>query len=94
MTIRCEHPEELSRRISERFDVQPRCVGDTLRIEQERGHELLRDLVEAFSAEVMSVSLAKPTLEDVFINRTGHRFWDRPSTGGDRGESQSAEDRA
>jgi hypothetical protein len=23
-----------------------------------------------------SASLGKPTLEDVFIDRTGHRFWD------------------
>jgi hypothetical protein len=23
-----------------------------------------------------AVSLAKPTLEDVFIARTGHRFWE------------------
>ncbi|MCH8840892.1 MAG: ABC transporter ATP-binding protein, partial [Planctomycetes bacterium] len=38
--------------------------------------EFLRDLVEAFSDDVKTVSLGKPTLEDVFIDRTGHRFWD------------------
>ena len=34
------------------------------------------DLVAAFPAEITAVSLAKPTLEDVFIARTGHRFWE------------------
>jgi ABC-2 type transport system ATP-binding protein len=33
------------------------------------------DLVEAFPGEIDSVSIAKPSLEDVFIRRTGHRFW-------------------
>jgi ABC-2 type transport system ATP-binding protein len=50
--------------------------GDGGRTAGARGHELVRDLVEAFPEEVASVSLGKPTLEDVFIERTGHRFWD------------------
>jgi ABC-2 type transport system ATP-binding protein len=33
-------------------------------------------VVEAFSEMIDAVSLAKPTLEDVFIARTGHRFWE------------------
>jgi ABC-2 type transport system ATP-binding protein len=24
---------------------------------------------------IQSVSISKPTLDDVFISRTGHRFW-------------------
>ena len=47
-----------------------------LRTGKSRGHEFVRDLVEAFPDEVQTVSLGKPTLEDVFIERTGHRFWD------------------
>jgi len=31
--------------------------------------------VEAFPGEIQSLSVSKPTLEDVFIHRTGHRFW-------------------
>jgi ABC-2 type transport system ATP-binding protein len=76
LTIHTEHPEELGARIAERFGVQPVRVGGALRIERERGHELLRDIFESFSDEVSSASLGKPTLEDVFIDRTGHRFWD------------------
>jgi ABC-2 type transport system ATP-binding protein len=67
---------ELSRRIVERFAVDVREVAGTLRIERPNGHELVRDLVAAFPDEIRSVSLGKPTLEDVFIQRTGHRFWD------------------
>ena len=59
--------------------VQPQQLAGSLRIQRQQGHELLRDLVEAFPEDVTAVSLGKPTLEDVFIRRTGHRFWDGDS---------------
>jgi len=33
------------------------------------------EVVEVFPGEIDSISVSKPTLEDVFIDRTGHRFW-------------------
>jgi ABC-2 type transport system ATP-binding protein len=33
-------------------------------------------LAQAFPQEIESITLGKPTLEDVFIDRTGHRFFD------------------
>lgn len=82
LTIQTDQPEELAARIATRFQIQPRRIGGSLRIEHEDGHELLRDLVAAFGDEVASVSLGKPTLEDVFIDRTGHQFWDATADGG------------
>jgi ABC-2 type transport system ATP-binding protein len=76
VTVQCDQPDELGARIRERFGVTPQKIGGALRIGKSRGHEFVRDLVEAFPQEVKTVSLGKPTLEDVFIERTGHRFWD------------------
>ena len=76
LTISAEEPARLSQRIAERFGIEPKLLGQSLRIERARGHELLRELVEAFPDEITSVSLGKPSLEDVFIAKTGHRFWD------------------
>jgi ABC-2 type transport system ATP-binding protein len=50
-----------------------------VRIERQRGHEFVPDLVEAFPGEIDSVSVGKPTLEDVFIHLTGHRFEEEKS---------------
>jgi len=47
-----------------------------------RGHEFVRDVVEAFAADVSLVTYGKPTLEDVFIHLTGHRFWSADAAGG------------
>ncbi len=76
LTIQTLAPASLSEQIASRFQITPRRLGDALRIEHEAGHELLRDIVAAFPNEITAISLAKPTLEDVFIARTGHRFWE------------------
>ena len=57
-----------------------RANDASVRIERERGHEFITDLVEAFPGQIDSVSVGKPTLEDVFIHQTGHRFWEEGET--------------
>ena len=76
VTIQATDPERLAAKIRERFAVEVRMVAGLLRIEQAGGHELVRDLMTAFPNEVSTVTLGKPTLEDVFIQKTGHRFWE------------------
>lgn len=76
VTAQCADPPRLCEQIRERFGGEPTVVGNTVRIERERGHEFITDLVEAFPGQISSVTMSKPTLEDVFIRRTGHRFWE------------------
>ncbi len=78
LTIQTPAPDELARRIAERFEVACHPVGGQIRIEVDKGHEFIGRLVEAFGGEISSVVLGKPTLEDVFIQRTGHKFWNLP----------------
>ena len=40
----------------------------SLRLERDRGHEFIPQLVEAFPGLIRSISLGKPTLEDVFVH--------------------------
>ncbi|MGE5193955.1 MAG: ATP-binding cassette domain-containing protein [Deltaproteobacteria bacterium] len=75
LTIQSTEPAELARRIGERFNVRAAIVGGQVRVEIEKGHEFIGRLVEAFGPEISSVALGRPTLEDVFIERTGHKFW-------------------
>ena len=76
LTIQTPNPEGLAELIAVRFQLRPQRIGESLRIEKSLGHELLRDIVAAFPGEITAISLARPTLEDVFIARTGHRFWE------------------
>ena len=68
-------PDSLAQRIEARFQVQAQVLGGKVRIERENGHRFITDVVEAFPGEIEAISVSKPTLEDVFIHRTGHRFW-------------------
>jgi ABC-2 type transport system ATP-binding protein len=74
VVVQAENLPELRRRIRERLGVETQIVDDTLRVERARGHDFVRDLVEAFPGEVRSVNFGRPTLEDVFVHLTGERF--------------------
>ena len=66
--------EGLRTEIVENFGVSPVLTDTHLRVECERGHEFIRDVVAAFPDEIQSVRFGKPTLEDVFIKLTGNPF--------------------
>jgi ABC-2 type transport system ATP-binding protein len=70
-----KHPESLAERMRSRFNVDAQVLQGQVRLERESGHRFITDVVEAFPGEIEAISVSKPTLEDVFIHRTGHRFW-------------------
>jgi ABC-2 type transport system ATP-binding protein len=72
----------LKPRLEEKFGIDATVVGPTLRIERRRAHEFVPALVEAFGHDIASVSVGKPTLEDVFVHHTGTRLSCDPGTGG------------
>jgi ABC-2 type transport system ATP-binding protein len=74
LVLQAESPAALADAVRARFGIAPRLVDGTLRIERPRGHELVPQLVDAFPREIQSVTYGRPTLEDVFIRLTGHRF--------------------
>ena len=71
----------LAQQITQALHLTPRLFETQLRIEAPEGAELVHRLTKQFSAEMRSITLGKPTLEDVFIRSTGHRFWDEGKSG-------------
>ena len=78
ITLSGDDPDALAAAVRERFGVTAERVDSVVRIERERGHEFIPPLVEALAGRLRSVSLGKPTLEDVFVHVTGRGFGDRP----------------
>ncbi|MCS7157670.1 MAG: ABC transporter ATP-binding protein [Blastocatellia bacterium] len=66
--------ESLCAEIRARWGIEATLVDGKLCFRHERGHEFLARLVEAFPGRIVSLMVRRPTLEDVFIHRTGHRF--------------------
>lgn len=74
ITIQTEDPDSMVRGIESRFGVAASVLSGAVRLEQPDGHQWIARLVEAFPGQIQAITLGKPTLEDVFIERTGHRF--------------------
>ncbi len=69
------HPDAVAQGIRERFNVNAAVLEGQVRLERKNGHRFITDLVESFPGEIEAISVSKPSLEDVFIRRTGHKFW-------------------
>ena len=74
ISMTSKDPHALSKSIQQRFGEVVQVVDQTVRIERRNGHEHVPQLVEAFPGQIETVILSKPTLEDVFIRKTGHKF--------------------
>lgn len=74
LRLKSKDPEGLMRAITEKMNVKTILVGGILQIEQPKAHHLVAPLLEAFSGQILSLTLGPPTLEDVFIHKTGRRF--------------------
>lgn len=74
ITIEAKDPKTLAQKIKDKFRHEALVVDSTLRIEIKEGHAFIPKLVEAFPGSINSVTVGKPTLEDVFIKKTGVFF--------------------
>lgn len=61
--------------IVERYDEQAAVVDDRVRIGASQGRDLLARILVDLGDEVAGASIGPPSLEDVFIARTGRQFW-------------------
>jgi ABC-2 type transport system ATP-binding protein len=74
VTIYGREAAALQKKIAARMQVATVLIDGALRVERPRGHDFVRDVVEAFGDEIEAVTFGKPTLEDVFVHLTGERF--------------------
>lgn len=69
--------DRLAQIISERFGIFAAVVEGEVRIEHPEAYALAARLAGEFPGEILSLRIARPTLEDVFIARTGRLFTDQ-----------------
>jgi ABC-2 type transport system ATP-binding protein len=82
VVIQTPSPEALQTKIRQHFGCEAAVVEHSVRVEIQHGHAFVRDVVEAFAEDIQAVTFGKPTLEDVFVQLTGHRLWHSSDTGG------------
>lgn len=74
--VSSREPEELGRELRDRFDLEASVHGDVVRFEHPQAHEFVSKMVEAFPGRIQALTMSEPTLEDVFLHRTGRGLWE------------------
>ncbi|HYU34479.1 MAG TPA: ATP-binding cassette domain-containing protein [Thermoanaerobaculia bacterium] len=76
VTLTGPDPAALARDLAARFpELKPEVRDGAVRLERERAHEWVARLVEALPGRIDALTVARPTLEDVFLHRTGHQLY-------------------
>lgn len=76
VTIDGEDISTLGEELGRRFGCLPVRVGESLRFEWGGGPGIVGDLMAAYGGRIHSLTIGKPSLEDVFVHETGRRFDD------------------
>jgi ABC-2 type transport system ATP-binding protein len=74
IALSCAEPEALLAALQSDFQITAQIVDGAVRFEQEQAARLVPRLMETLSQQIDSVTISRPTLEDVFIHMTGHRL--------------------
>lgn len=94
VTVESDAPEELSQRLNERWKCDAQVVDRDVRFPRPDDSSWWQSLRDEYPTLVKSIKLGKPTLEDVFIQRTGHRFWQDAETDGSNSRSKKKQARS
>ncbi len=70
--------------IKDKFDLTAQEVNGELSLKVANGSHFMPELIKGLETTVISISLRKPTLEDVFLNLTGRRIRDEKVEGMDQ----------
>lgn len=81
VTIETDREDLAEAELRERFSIQAKRMDGTLQFEIQDGEKFLPAFIQGFGQTLKSVSVRKPTLEDLFVMLTGREI--RPSAGED-----------
>ncbi len=76
VSLETAEPQRLAAAVAERFSAPASVVDGVVRIEWPDGAAFVPRLAEAFPGLIRSITVGRATLEDVFVQRTGHRFYE------------------
>ncbi len=71
ITFTGHFPEQLKALVEEHFKLSVTRIGNKLRIEHPQAHLLAPRIIEAIPGMIESISISRPSLDDVFVHHTG-----------------------
>src|SRR5437870_845749 len=81
ITVRTTDNDRAADEIHRRFDLDVQRQDGQLHLEVERGEEFIPTLARELSVPITSISLNRPTLDDVFLKLTGRAIREEEASG-------------
>jgi ABC-2 type transport system ATP-binding protein len=82
--LRTDDDAKATRELAERFAIEAVPTSDGLTFHVAAGEEFVPRLFSALDVAIQAVSIARPTLDDVFMRHTGRTIRDAESSSADR----------
>lgn len=76
VTLQAEDNEAVVLELKERFNLAPIIENGTITFSVPHGDKFLPKLIGKFKQSLLSISIHRPTLDDVFLKKTGHAIRD------------------
>ena len=76
VSLQAENTEQAALELQERYNLSPEVQDGVLSFSVPRGETFLPDFIRGFRSGVLSISVRRPTLDDVFLKLTGHAIRD------------------
>jgi ABC-2 type transport system ATP-binding protein len=76
VTVKTNQTDTLIKKLLLKFETEVKAFGQELRVQPSNIPGFVEFLVNECSTQFDSFTVGKPTLEDLFIDKTGHKFWE------------------
>jgi ABC-2 type transport system ATP-binding protein len=87
ITVSGDDNPTLAKEIQERFEIEPRVTDEDVEFRVDHGDQFVPQLFAQLSSAIQTVSIRRPTLDDVFVTLTGHEIRDEGASAGDQARS-------
>lgn len=74
LTVKARDPALLGERMQTQLGLEPQRVAGQLFLDLEQQSDVMTKLTAEFGEEIEHLTWGRPTLEDVFLKKTGHHF--------------------
>ena len=74
ISVKTEDSDKATEEVRLRYQIEARRDGDELTFEVDGGEKFLPTFLKEFTTKILSVSLRKPSLDDVFLKLTGREI--------------------
>lgn len=76
VSMRSDDAAALQQELRDKLDVEATVHADVVRFEHQTAHEFVGELEKSLPGRIDSLTVSRPTLEDVFLGRTGRGLWE------------------